>query len=731
MRSVWLLGLLMMALLLTAPCLAEEEEAKEEENPNSDVVTLTEANFDSIVNDDSKNVVIEFYAPWCGHCKSLAPHWEKFATAFKDEPSVVVAKVDATKEAALGKRFGISGYPSIRFFPPANKKGEEQGNFADAEKFIDWMNDKAGTFRAIGGGLKTTAGKVKLLDKIVMGLDEAEGDLKAFATSFAEAIEGLKGHRFENDAKLYVEIAERLASKPGQASDVMNELDSGISSSSDSSERKKLQLMKNVLQSFMGVSHMNSKQLRAFAKEHKIDVSGMAESRDLRKAILKSLPNIEGRLAELAKLKVTIQEFLDGEVKAAEEKAKRREEQKKREEERRMKREKARKEELTAPVKTARDFNFKKLVLDPTKDVLVEFYAPWCGHCKSLAPIFDEVGEHFKDNSDVLVVKLDATAETKAAKKYKVSGYPTLVWFPKSDKTGKLRFSGDRTKEGIIKFLENGGQAATTEEVEEEEEKNPESADPSAEDGVVKLTDDNFDAIALDDTKTVLVEFYAPWCGHCKKIQPTYAAVAKALKDKSDIVIAKIDATEHTKAPAKFDVQGFPTIKIFRKGKKAEPEEYSGSRTKADFIQFVTGEAAPELEAGSSEATVDSDGVTVLTDSNFKGVALDDTKDVLVEFYAPWCGHCKSLVPIYADLAKEVSGKDDIVIAKVDATVHKKVASKYGIKGFPTIKLFPKGGQKPKEYNGGRTKNEFLKFLGVGAKAEGKKKIGEFVEDEL
>jgi protein disulfide-isomerase-like protein len=374
---------------------------------------------------------------------------------------------------------------------------------------------------------------------------------------------------------------------------------------------------------------------------------------------------------------------------------------------------------------------FNNVVLDKSKDVLIEFYAPWCGHCKSLAPIYDEVGEHFKDSSDVLIVKLDATAETKAAKKYKVSGYPTLVWFPKSDKTGKLRFSGERTKEGIIKFIESGGEGATTEEVEEEEEKLPESGDPSADDGVVILTDDNFDAIVLDDTKNVLVEFYAPWCGHCKKIQPTYAAVAKALKDKSDVVIAKIDATAHTKSPGKYDVQGFPTIKVFRKGKKSEPEEYAGSRTKADLIQFATGDAAPELESGSSEATVDTDGVTVLTDSNFKAVALDESKDVLVEFYAPWCGHCKNLAPIYSELAKEVSGQSDIVIAKVDATVHKKVASKFGIRGFPTIKLFPKGSQKPKEYNGGRTKSEFLKFLGVGAKADGKKKVGEFVDDEL
>jgi protein disulfide-isomerase A6 len=73
----------------------------------------------------------------------------------------------------------------------------------------------------------------------------------------------------------------------------------------------------------------------------------------------------------------------------------------------------------------------------------------------------------------------------------------------------------------------------------------------------------------------------------------------------------------------------------------------------------------------------------------------------LVEFYAPWCGHCKSLEPHWNKVATELKGK--IKVAKLDATVHSKVAGKYGVRGYPTIKIFPPTNKdKPEEYEGPR-----------------------------
>jgi len=114
----------------------------------------------------------------------------------------------------------------------------------------------------------------------------------------------------------------------------------------------------------------------------------------------------------------------------------------------------------------------------------------------------------------------------------------------------------------------------------------------------------NFEAVVNDPTKDVLVEFYAPWCGHCKKLAPIYDDLATAFKDSSNIVIAKIDATANDVNP-KFGIRGFPTLKLFKAADKDHPVEYNGDRSLADltsFIQQNTGAAAAAVDAVEAEA---------------------------------------------------------------------------------------------------------------------------------
>ncbi|CAI5984370.1 unnamed protein product [Closterium sp. NIES-64] len=80
---------------------------------------------------------------------------------------------------------------------------------------------------------------------------------------------------------------------------------------------------------------------------------------------------------------------------------------------------------------------FDAVVLDPSKFVLVEFYAPWCSFCQDLAPAYEQLGRAFRDEENVVIAKLDASKHRELKERYSITGYPTILWFPPSNKQGE------------------------------------------------------------------------------------------------------------------------------------------------------------------------------------------------------------------------------------------------------------------------------------------------------
>lgn len=229
-------------------------------------------------------------------------------------------------------------------------------------------------------------------------------------------------------------------------------------------------------------------------------------------------------------------------------------------------------------------------------------------------------------------------------------------------------------------------------------------------DDVVQLTSANFDRLVTGSDNVWIIEFFAPWCGHCKSLAPEYKKAARALK--GVVKVGAVDCDEHKDIAGKYGVQGFPTIKIFT-GKDSAP--YNGERTAKAIAEAGLAQAKKkvkeQLEGGSSSGGSKSskDEVIELTDSNFDKLVLQSDDVWLVEFFAPWCGHCKNLAPEWAKAAKELKGK--VKLGALDATVHTSTASRYNVQGYPTIKFFP-GGVKDKstaqEYDGGRTASDIV-----------------------
>jgi len=207
------------------------------------------------------------------------------------------------------------------------------------------------------------------------------------------------------------------------------------------------------------------------------------------------------------------------------------------------------------------------------------------------------------------------------------------------------------------------------------------------------------------------VEFFAPWCGHCKSLAPEYDIVATSFRGQP-VKVASVDADKHKDLAGRFTVTGFPTIKYFTANSKVG-ENYDGGRTANDIIEFLNRRAGTNVKVKSAPTAV-----TVLTPQNFDAIVKDETKDVLVEFYAPWCGHCKQLAPKYEQVAASFDGEESVVVAKCDADAHRSLASQFSVSGYPTLKWFPKGNKAGEEYSGGRNVDDFVRFLNDKTGAE-------------
>ncbi|KAF1332073.1 Protein disulfide-isomerase domain, partial [Globisporangium splendens] len=269
--------------------------------------------------------------------------------------------------------------------------------------------------------------------------------------------------------------------------------------------------------------------------------------------------------------------------------------------------------------------------------------------------------------------------------------------------------------------------------------------------GPVKLLDAKGIREMQKDSGVWLVEFYAPWCGHCKNLAPEWKKAAKALDGVVNVAAGKswcfvwFDCDQHKDLAAQFGVQGFPTIKIFGENKK-KPTDYQGQRTAQGIVDAAIAESRKIVKARLSGGATKNSGsagskkkpssssnkgskasnsdVVTLTDDNFDDLVLNSGDVWLVEFYAPWCGHCKALAPEWEQAASDLKGA--VKLGALDATAHEQKAAEYGIRGFPTIKVFgpsASSASDAQDYQGARTASgitsyalQALEKLGGGLK---------------
>jgi len=450
-----------------------------------DVVNLDKDNFDTFINQET--VLVAFTAPWCGHCKRLKEPMSEAATLLKAH-GIQAGNVDATVHGDLAKRFGVRGYPTLKIFKSGKaqdyagtrtKEGlyktvkskagaafEKKASAADVESFVKAQPEGYGF--AVLGYFPTEGSKVAAT---FAAAAENFREIKNFAVvegSEAATASGLTGEgiyvvRAFADDKTPEKFSGDVASVNdltawiyGRVRPLVGWYDDAYAPVYRAARIAKAKVFAPLAAIDATQFRYLANRVKAAAEKHasviatsiagtgdgiaRQEVSQFGFSKNPIVVIQdKNDASVVYKMAD-AFSPEAVEKFFDAYVAGTLERH-------------------IKSEPVPAsndgPVAVVVGKTFDELVANNTEqDVLIEFYAPWCGHCKTLEPKYKALGEKIKkevSDRQIVIAKLDATANDWTKGKYPVTGYPTLFFKPAGGvpKT----YSGARETEALFKFV--------------------------------------------------------------------------------------------------------------------------------------------------------------------------------------------------------------------------------------------------------------------------------------
>lgn len=449
----------------------------------SDVVSLGSDTFPEFV-DTHALVLAKFYAPWCGHCKTLAPEYETAATELKAK-DISLVEIDCTESQELCAEHKVQGYPTLMVFrdgQPAPYNGGRTSpqiikymesellppvtevTLENLESFADEEVAGLALFEKKDEAFKNyTSIAAKFHHQLTFGstFDPAVAE-KLGVTTFPSFVVFSK--HLEKPAVLDTTADFAFEEKPIVEHLMRNSLApageigpesfraymvSGLPLAylfySNAEERERYEpALLELAKEFHGVVNIgfiDSVKYGSHApninlNEHQFPAFAVHDITTNKKFPIKQDTDLSPKVVA-QHLRDFIAGTLIPDVKSE-----------------------PVPEKQEGPVYKAVLGNYDELVLDEDKDVLIEFYAPWCGHCKKLAPIYEELGalyfNHPQLKHKVAVAQMDHTANELEG--IEIAGYPTIMLFPAGNKKEPIVFeSGARTLENLNAFIRDKG----------------------------------------------------------------------------------------------------------------------------------------------------------------------------------------------------------------------------------------------------------------------------------
>jgi DnaJ family protein C protein 10 len=311
------------------------------------------------------------------------------------------------------------------------------------------------------------------------------------------------------------------------------------------------------------------------------------------------------------------------------------------------------KESLSSPLRVLNAEDFQKAIRARSDKWFIDFFTPWCPPCMRLLPIFRQAARMAGDS--VRFGSIDCTIHGSVCQSAGVRSYPTTIFY---NHTEPHPFVGLHSLEQILDFAEDI--------------QNP---------PVVTLTPDTFASSVTQRAKNIswVVDFYAPWCGPCQQLAPEMRKVAKDLRSVPGVYVGQVDCEQHKSFCRSNSIGSYPTIRMYPAENK-QTVDYSNWWRDAFNIKAWVQEHLPSV-------------LEVLTGEVFLDRVLEDRVPWLVDFYAPWCGHCHSFAPVFEEVARRFQKhRSGIKFGKLDCDAHTFACRQAGISAYPMVRFY--GGTK-------------------------------------